>query len=138
MGRTLVGKTRATYLPCRWRRVGPVSSRCTSPRLYRRTPGGVRTLCPRQIPPAKQTHREYFSSAVKGEQRHSKHQLNVNTCRCKQKKSWWTCCVFFFSCFSPNKHINCRSHSFEIFKQVRGNFCQYVLSKTSILTRRAQ
>lgn len=55
-----------TYLPCRWRRVGPVSSRCTSPRLYPRTPGGVRTLCPRQIPLAKQTRRGYFSSAMKG------------------------------------------------------------------------
>lgn len=60
----------APYLPCQWRRVGPVSSQCTSPQLYPRTPVDAHTLYLLQIPQAKQTHLAYCASATKEEGKH--------------------------------------------------------------------
>lgn len=64
---TLADVQIASYLPCRWQKVGLASSQCTSPQLYPQTPGGAHMLCHPQIPQAKWIHLEYYASAKKRE-----------------------------------------------------------------------
>lgn len=59
----------SSYLPCRWQRVGPASSRCTSPPLYPRTLWGARTLCRPRSPRATRTRLEYCASAARQKER---------------------------------------------------------------------
>lgn len=65
--RTIGEKITAPYLPCQWRRVGPVSIQCTSQQLYPLIPVAVHTLYLLQIPLARQTRLEYYASVTKEE-----------------------------------------------------------------------